>query len=191
MHTIGGQALADLRRLVGVLRDPDTVDDPGLLAATDLLAALETVLSRTRQAGITVHANIEHDVVAGLDTVHRHAVLRVVQEGLTNVLKHAGPAATVSVAIRRDAGGQVLIEVGDDGGYSAPGPNAADPGHGLIVMRERVELLNGSFEAGPRGPGWALRAVLPGGFSGTPDEVAPEPAARRPRRWRGDPRGAG
>lgn len=161
VHTIGAQALADLRRLVSVLRDPDTVEEERLLDATDLSAALAAVMDRTRQAGVAVDAAVDTDVVDGLDVVRRHAVLRVVQEGLTNVLKHAGPGARAQVTIHRSHGTHMLVEVRDDGGCAPPKPGAADSGHGLIVMRERVELLDGSFEAGPLGTGWTLRAALP------------------------------
>ncbi|WP_051581314.1 sensor histidine kinase [Pseudonocardia acaciae] len=161
VHAIGGEALADLRRLVGMLRDPETVGDVGLLAGTDLSAALAQVLDRTRQAGLSVHPDIDEPVLGELDTVRRHAVLRVVQEGLTNVLKHAGPAATAWVTVRPRDGSELLVEVRDDGSGAANRRPAGDPGHGLIVMRERVEVLGGGFEAGRRGSGWAVRAVLP------------------------------
>jgi signal transduction histidine kinase len=160
VRDIGGQALTDLRGLVGLLRDPGTVEDTGLLAATDLAAALTGVLDRTRQAGVRVDARIDADVLDGLDTVHRHAVFRVAQEGLTNVLKHAGPGAAARVRIGRDPDGPLVLEVSDrNGGGSPVAP--VEPGHGLIVMHERVQLLGGTLEAGRSGDGWTLRATLP------------------------------
>lgn len=161
VHTIGGQALADLRGLIGLLRDPGSVEDPGLLSSADLSAALQGVLHRTRQAGVAVNDHIDDHALQELDTVCRHAVLRVVQEGLTNVLKHAGPAATVTVAVRARADEQVITEVVDDGGQATTTSTGAGAGHGLIVMRERVELIGGRFDAGARDQGWAVRAVLP------------------------------
>lgn len=162
VHAIGGQALADLRRLVSVLRDPDSVSDDVLLAATDLSAALSTVIERTRTAGVAVEVAIDAAVVEELDTVHRHAVLRIVQEGLTNVLRHAGPAARAGVCIGQVGDERILVEVSDDGTGTSPRPTPTEPGHGLIVMRERVELLDGSFDAGRVGTGWVLSAALPG-----------------------------
>ena len=181
VHTIGGQALADLRRLVTVLRDPNTVGEPTLLSAAGLVSALSDVVERTRQAGIRVDTVVDADVVERLGTVQRHAVLRLVQEGLTNVLKHAGHGVRAELLVEDDGDGQVRIEVRNDGGGSGP-VQSAEPGHGLLVMRERVELLGGCLEAGPYAPddragpgrrpagtgatpaaatGWALRAVLP------------------------------
>lgn len=166
VHSIGGQALTDLRKLVAVLRNPAEGTDPALLAATDLSTTLDQVLDRTRQAGVDVRADIDPAAVDHLDTVHRHAVWRVVQEGLTNVLKHAGPGAVTEVTVRRDDRGAVLVEVIDDGRIGASvhpvlSGESPDSGHGLIVMRERVELLDGTLRAGPCATGWTLRVTLP------------------------------
>lgn len=161
VHEIGAQALADLRGLVSLLRAPGAVEDGGLLAANDLCAALTGVLDRTRQAGISLTADIDPEALATLDTVHRHAVLRVVQEGLTNVLKHAGPGASAHVAIQRRADGALRLEITDSGGDDHTPLVGAEPGHGLMLMRERVELLGGHLHAGPSGPGWTLQAHLP------------------------------
>lgn len=165
VHTIGGQALADLRRLVAVLRDPKTVGEPALLSATGLTTALSDIVERTRQAGVRVDTAVDADTVERLGTEHRHAVLRLVQEGLTNVLKHAGHGARARLLLGDDGHGRVRVEVCDDGGSGSA--RLAEPGHGLLVMRERVELLGGRLEAEPLSPdrnptaGWALRAVLP------------------------------
>ncbi|WP_181765517.1 sensor histidine kinase [Streptomyces albidus (ex Kaewkla and Franco 2022)] len=160
VHAIGGQALTDLRRLVSVLRDPDTVGEPVLLTASALSAELATVVERTRQAGASVETAVDAETVDGLDTAHRHAVLRLVQEGLTNALKHAGRGVHVRLVLRRDDDGRVRAEVSDDGaGAGTLGGTA--PGHGLLMMRERLELLGGELHVGPCGTGWSLRAVLP------------------------------
>ncbi|WP_063628969.1 sensor histidine kinase [Amycolatopsis taiwanensis] len=161
VHGIAGQALTDLRRLVSVLRDPDSVDDPGLLAPEDLVTALDDVLARTRRAGVAVRAEIARQAVERLDVTHRHAVLRLVQEGLTNVLKHAGRGTCAWVEVSWDEAGQrVRVAVRDDGGGTSDA-HPLGPGHGLAVMRERIELLHGSLRAGPSGGGWALDAILP------------------------------
>jgi signal transduction histidine kinase len=160
VHGIASEALTDLRGLVSVLRDPAAGDQPGLLTATDLTTALDAVVDRTRQAGVDVDTDIDADAVSHLDVAHRHAVLRVVQEGLTNVLKHAGTGVRARLAItRRPDDGRVEIVVRDTGGTAPrpPGP----PGHGLTVMRERVELLHGSLTAGATATGWRLHAALP------------------------------
>jgi signal transduction histidine kinase len=93
------------------------------------------------------------------------SVYRLVQEGLTNVLKHAGPAsAAVTVRCSPD---EVSVEVADDGRGAAAAPNAngnGDPGHGLRGMQERVALWGGTFSAGPRpGGGFRVLAHLPYG----------------------------
>ncbi|WP_314174825.1 sensor histidine kinase [Streptomyces winkii] len=190
VHAIGGQALADLRRLVSVLRDPESVGEPVLLTSSALAAELETVVERTRQAGASVETAVDAETVDRLDTACRHAVLRVVQEGLTNVLRHARPGAHVRLVLRPDGQGpddqgpddpasdnpdsddrgpdhrgRVRVEVNDDGGRAGPDAArpapAAEPGHGLLVMRERLELLGGELHVGPDGVGWTLLALLP------------------------------
>jgi signal transduction histidine kinase len=172
VHTIGGQALTDLRRLVAVLRDPATAGQPVLLSSDGLSAELERVVERTRQAGASVETAVDPETLGRLDTAHRHAVLRLVQEGLTNALRHARPGAHVRLALRSDGGGRVRVEVNDDGGKDAgTGPPArigehpGHPGHGLLVMRERLELLGGQLHVGPEDGGWALRAVLPDAYA--------------------------
>ncbi|GAB3911990.1 hypothetical protein GCM10029964_118980 [Kibdelosporangium lantanae] len=150
VHDSGTAAMADLRTLVSVLRDPDGEHD----AVTDLPSALRAAVDRIEAAGPKVTADINPEV-AGLDGVLRLAVLRVVQEGLTNVLKHAGTKAEVVLTVHRDDDA-VVVTLTDDG-PAAP----ANPGHGLIGMRERVELVGGSLRAGPTGRGWLVHARLP------------------------------
>jgi signal transduction histidine kinase len=163
LHASGTTALADLRRLVAVLRDPSADGsayvpiEPGALPD-----ALATTVDRATRAGLTVEADID-PAVATLDAVRGLAVLRLTQEGLTNVARHAGPSATakLTVTVRADA---VHWEVTDDGGRAdALRPTTAEPGHGLVGMRERVEVLGGTLTAGPTGSGWRLATVLPAG----------------------------
>jgi signal transduction histidine kinase len=142
--------MADLRTLVQVLRDPAGGHD----AVTDLPTALQAAVQRIEAAGPSVNADID-PAVADLDAVLRLAVLRVVQEGLTNVLKHAGSKAKVRLTVGR---GPNNVEVTlSDNGPGAP----AEPGHGLIGMRERVELAGGQLVTGPAGEGWRVHARLP------------------------------
>jgi signal transduction histidine kinase len=156
----GRQALTEMRRLLGILREPDEelalTPQPGL---GELPALAESV----RAAGLPVHLVVDGSGAALPPAVDVSAY-RIVQEALTNVLKHAGSAhAEVSIGYADDS---VTIEVTDDG----PGLRAADPvwaetapgGRGLAGMRERVALFGGDLRAGP-GPdgGFTVRVRLP------------------------------
>ncbi len=160
VHATGSAVLGDLRRLVAVLRDPTTAgaDNAPLLHPADLPDSLEDTIARSRQAGLTVVSSMD-PATAELDAVRGLTVLRVVQEGLTNVLKHAGPgaSATVRVAAEED---EVLVEVSDDGAGSRP-QFAESGGHGLLGLRERVDLVGGTLDAGPAESGWRVVALLP------------------------------
>ncbi|WP_067456924.1 sensor histidine kinase [Actinomadura macra] len=177
LHASGASALADLRHLVAVLRDPDLVQgEPGvsLVERDGLAAALEAALERGRRAGLEIAGDIDPEVT-GLDAVRRLTVLRIVQEGLANVAKHAGPGTSATLSVRVD-GQAVRLEIADDGAAAPPGtvlppgtavpPGSAvaagPPGHGLAGMTERVELLGGTLAAGPREHGgWRLLAEIP------------------------------
>ncbi len=149
----GREALAEMRRLLGVLR-PEGEDAE--LAPAPGLDNLDRLISQVRAAGLPVELQIEGDpapLPAGIDL----SAYRIVQEGLTNALKHAGPAhASVVVRYGED---DVEIEVADDGSGPA---DIAGGGYGLAGMTERVKLFGGEFESGPRnGGGFVLRARLP------------------------------
>ncbi|WP_223199306.1 sensor histidine kinase [Solihabitans fulvus] len=162
VHTSGTAALADLRRLIGVLRNPSVAqDDLGslLVEPATLPASLRAVVERGRGAGVEVVDSID-PAVAGLDAVRGLAVLRLVQEGLTNVGKHAGPSARARLVVRLGEDGAASVEIRDEGGAERA-PAGDRVGHGLVGMRERVELVGGRFEAGPDGSGWRLAATLP------------------------------
>jgi signal transduction histidine kinase len=110
-------------------------------------------------------------------------VLRLTQEALTNVAKHAGASAlarlTVSVL-----DGAVHWEVSDDGGGWVPAAVPSGGGHGITGMRERVEVLGGHLEAGPTGAGWRVRTVLPAAATGpAPSPLSPAvaPASSAPQ----------
>ncbi|MFI5895874.1 sensor histidine kinase [Actinoplanes sp. NPDC051513] len=160
VHGTGTTALADLRRLVEVLRGPGGMRSDAAIAAIEpgaLPAALGAAVDTARRTGLTVEADIDQ-AVGGVDAVRGLAVLRLTQEALTNVAKHAGPTARASLRVSVDDGA-VSWEVADDGG---PGqPNAEGGGHGLVGMRERVEVLGGRLTAGPDGSGWRVHTVLP------------------------------
>jgi signal transduction histidine kinase len=170
VHGTGTAALADLRRLVAVLRDPNRGTDAALTAIEPgaLPAALEAAVETARRAGLTVETTIDPEV-GSLDVVRGLAVLRLTQEALTNVARHAGPAARAGLRVEvrgRDPGdgggaaGDVIWSVADDGGGVVPGLPSGG-GHGLTGMRERVEVLGGRLTAGPVGAGWRVETTLP------------------------------
>ncbi|MEU1302062.1 sensor histidine kinase [Streptomyces shenzhenensis] len=165
----GRDALEDMHRIVRVLRGGRA---PGQSEAADADAGrrrvslddLETVAERARDAGLTVALETE-GVRGRLSTADELTVLRIVQESLTNVLRHAGPGAEVTITLRFDKDA-VRVRVVDDGGGRLAGPRTASArgsgGNGLVGMRERVEVSGGSFTAGPRlGAGWQVDAELP------------------------------
>jgi signal transduction histidine kinase len=148
----GREALAEMRFMVGALRR----DGNGSDASAPGLDRLDELIARARDAGLEVRVCVQgqpEPLSAGLDLV----AYRVVQEALTNTLKHANAdGATVLV---RYAGGALELQIHDFGrGRQAAMP----PGHGIIGMRERVSLYGGEFEAGPRADGgFAVTARLP------------------------------
>jgi signal transduction histidine kinase len=152
-------ALTELRRLLGVLRQDS--EPQGDLAPVPGLADLDGLLAEVSKAGLAVKLRVEgtpSQLPAGVDL----SAYRIVQEALTNVVKHAGPARAQATIRYRDQ--DVTVEVTDDGrGAAAPtGDGRAEVGHGLIGMRERVQLFGGDLEAGPRpGGGFRVAARLP------------------------------
>ncbi len=155
------QALAETRRLLGVLRDPD--EESGL-APQPGISDLDALAASVRTAGLPVNLAVDGDLAA-LPAAMNVSVYRIVQEALTNVLKHAG-SARADVTIGRVAD-TVTVEVTDDG-TGQPGPLPPVRGHGLAGMGERAALFGGDLAAGPRpGGGFAVRARLPLG-NGTP-----------------------
>ncbi|MGW8886263.1 sensor histidine kinase [Streptomyces sp. NPDC055749] len=161
LHSSAGAALTDLRRLVAVLRARDrTGPDTGSLVSPGALpAALESVVEHSRQTGLAVTASVDPRV-ARLDAVRGLAVLRLAQEGLANAAKHGGPGAHAELAVRV-AYDAVHVTIHDDGAGRARPPSPGPSGHGLIGMRERVDLLGGRLDAGPEAVGWRLTAELP------------------------------
>jgi signal transduction histidine kinase len=150
----GRQALTEARRLLGMLRRDGEREE---LEPQPGVEQIDGLVEQVRKAGLKVALHVEGEPVAlpaGLDL----CVYRVVQEGLTNALKHAG-RAHADVRLRY-APRALDVEISDDGrGESTNGDGA---GHGLIGMRERVALYGGTFEAGRRdGGGFEIRAHLP------------------------------
>jgi signal transduction histidine kinase len=149
------QALEETGRLLNVLRDPD---EEAVLDPPPAIGELDALTARVRAAGLPVDLVIDGDL-AMLPAVMDISVYRIVQEALTNVLKHAGPArAEVIIGCEQDT---VTIEVTDNG-TGPPGNGSSGSGHGLAGMRERAAAFGGELAAGPRpGGGFAVRAWLP------------------------------
>ncbi|TDD65009.1 sensor histidine kinase [Jiangella aurantiaca] len=168
IEEIGRSALAEMRRVVGVLRSPDGDDrgaQPATLAPQPGLGDLAQLAEQMRDAGLPVDVTIDGEpgaVPVGVDL----AAFRVIQEALTNTIKHAGPS-TAAVNVRY-LPSEVHVEICDDGRGVAAALEGRRPGHGLLGMRERVALYGGTLAAGPRrGGGYEVRAKIPYDGNGT------------------------
>jgi signal transduction histidine kinase len=154
------ESLDEMRRLLGVLRaDRVSADEVAELAPATGLGGLDALATRVTESGVPVETKVVGErtpIPVGVDL----AAYRIVQEALTNVLKHAGPARA-SVLVRYEPGA-VHLEVVDDGrGAAARGVTGNGSGHGLVGMRERAALYGGELEAGPRpGGGYRVAATL-------------------------------
>ncbi|HEX7352858.1 sensor histidine kinase [Brachybacterium sp.] len=150
----GRAALADMRSLLGVLRQEDETSfgpQPGP-------EVLPELLERVRSAGLSVELERDGDL-DDLPQALGVSLFRLVQESLTNVLKHAGPGATASVRMFRTPQ-QLTIEVLDDGQGTDPASDGQ--GHGLTGMRERMSVFGGTLQAGPLpSRGYRVRATVP------------------------------
>lgn len=160
IESTGRDALVELRRLLGLLRTPGEGDSP--LQPLPSLASLEEgtgMLEDVRQAGHEVTLEVRgvpHDVPAGVEL----SAYRVVQEALTNAVKHA-PAAPVRAVVDHEHG-DVRVEVHNGPGRAGEGTALDSGGHGLTGMQERVRLYDGELTAGPDDSGgWVVRARFP------------------------------
>ncbi len=155
-------ALSELRRMLGVLRHDD--DRPASLIPAPGVSSLTTLVDQVRAAGVVVSLDVRSVRASDLSATADLAIYRIVQEALTNVVKHVANA-TVTVELR-DEPEALVLEILDDGGgglvpYPAPF-DEADSHHGIIGMRERVALFHGDFEARPRAEGgFRVFAKLP------------------------------
>jgi signal transduction histidine kinase len=155
----GRDALSEMHRMRGVLRlhdgaAPEREPQPGV-------DDLDTLVARTREAGLDAELQVEgpaRRLPAGVET----SIYRIVQEALTNVVRHASANhAVVTLTYSQDA---LEVTVLDDGvGPDVGAGNGSDAGHGLVGMRERVALFGGELETGARhnGDGYRVRAWLP------------------------------
>jgi signal transduction histidine kinase len=153
---MGREALDEMRRLVGVMRDAGERPE---LAPQPTVAEIEALAERARAAGLHVELSVEgerRDLPPGVDL----SAYRVVQEALTNTIKHAN-AVSATVAIRY-GDGELFVAVTDDGSGSGSRVDVPSGGHGLTGMRERVALYGGELDAGEReGGGFEVRARFP------------------------------
>ncbi|MFE9920980.1 sensor histidine kinase [Streptomyces sp. NPDC005774] len=150
------QGLSEMRRLIGILRDGEDDREP---VATPTLDGLGALVEGARANGLDVTLDATYsDVPASVEL----AAYRIVQESLTNALKHAAPGE-VTVCLRRPADALDIRVTSPHDGRDAP--RAPGSGAGLVGMRERAALLDGTFEAGPKsgpkGKLWVVRATLP------------------------------
>ncbi|MFD8934096.1 sensor histidine kinase [Streptomyces sp. NPDC059578] len=174
IEAAGSEAMVAMRRVVGLLRHADHDSDSG--ADTDTGADIDidhtddgapaspgpeqlgTLVERFGRQGPSTRLTVPDDASHWPPEV-TSTVYRIVQEALTNVLRHARHARSVEVTVVR-AAGVVTVEVVDDAPHPGRPPHRG--GYGVIGMRERVETLGGSLHAGPRpGAGWSVRAALP------------------------------
>ncbi|MFD8914632.1 sensor histidine kinase [Streptomyces sp. NPDC059575] len=168
----GRQAMSELRRVLGVLRAEQPGERP--LGPQPGIRDLDALLARVRSAGL----GVTYRTVGDLDTLGSSmqlTVYRIVQEALTNTLKHAGADSTAEVCVTADAG-QVRIRIADTGAppeVHGPQPRPDDPGHGLVGIRQRAALYGGTVTIGPREdrPGWIVDVVLH--VSGAPAPPSP------------------
>jgi signal transduction histidine kinase len=158
LSEVAREALTDMRRLLGVLRQ----DQPADLAPQPELADLPALVDTARKAGVSVELSAPpalDQVPAGVGV----CAYRIVQESLSNASQHA-PGAPITVSVGHDSGAVLLRVANGPGGPADPSENERGPGHGLTGMRERVALLGGSLSAGPSPDGgFVVSAVLPVG----------------------------
>jgi signal transduction histidine kinase len=151
---VGRQALAEMRRLLGVLRENGR---PSTLAPQPGIAEIEGVVERVRAAGLPVRYDVDGRASDAVPDGVQLAAFRIVQEALTNTLKHAGAGTETQVRLEL-VDGTLLIEVADAG---PPAVSAAHEGGGLRGMRERAAVYDGTVQAGPRRDGgWQVHTRL-------------------------------
>jgi len=152
----GHSALTEMRRMVGLLRAPEEASATEPLPR---LAEVEQLVEKVRAAGVPVNLEVEGDARRLADGTELSAY-RIVQESLTNSVRHGGPDVTASVAIEYSEDNLDLLILDDGRGASAE--SGDEVGHGIVGMRERIIVLGGEFSAGPRtGGGYQVHAIIP------------------------------
>jgi signal transduction histidine kinase len=153
----GHSALTEMRRVVGLLRENETGSPE--LAPLPTLDDLGTLVEQVRSTGVPVDLTVE-GAARPLEEGVELSAYRIVQESLTNAVRHGGPSVAADVAV--SYGDESLDVVVADNGRGAATASGNGGGHGLVGMRERVAVLGGSFEAGPRpGGGYRVHASIP------------------------------
>jgi len=152
----GHGALTEMRRMVGLLRAPEETSETEPLPR---LEDVEQLVVQVRAAGLPIDLEVEGDVRRLADGTELSAY-RIVQESLTNSVRHGGPGVTAKVAISYRKDHLNLLIVDDGRGASAESGN--EIGHGIVGMRERIAVLGGEFSAGPKsGGGYQVHAIIP------------------------------
>jgi signal transduction histidine kinase len=158
IESISREALKEIRRALGVLREGGQEQT---VTAASLTTRIGTLLEPLQDAGIRVEAHVDIGD-ASLPRAPADAVYRVVQESLTNVMRHAA-ADAVRLRVARE-GGTVKVEITNDGARPAVASRSgagSGGGHGLLGMRERVTALGGQLHAGPEGGGFKVTGMVP------------------------------
>ncbi|QCB51249.1 two-component sensor histidine kinase [Rhodococcus sp. PAMC28707] len=162
VHLTASDALADIRRLLAALREPSLNEvplvDPGAVRS-EIYAAIE----RTRRAGYEVVADVDADICE-LDAISRLSLLRIVQESLTNVMKHAATGSAVNLSIARKGAG-FSVRIINTGVESMP---PSGEGYGVIGMQERIALVGGQLVTTATVDGWELDAWIPATAAAAP-----------------------
>jgi signal transduction histidine kinase len=156
----GRASLNEMRKMLGLLKqDAQQELDPDQPRPQPGISSLPELIENVRQAGLTVDYEVT-GTPRDLPALLGLTAYRIVQEGLTNTLKHAGPGARTSVHL--DFGREMLtVMVSDDGRGAGVAPSS-DPGHGLVGMRQRASISGGTVNAGPKaGGGYEVIAKLP------------------------------
>ncbi len=158
IESTGRQALAEMERMLGMLRGTD--EEQSLLVPQPSLSSIQSLAAQVSEAGLPVEVIVEGPAITLPPSIDLSAY-RIIQEALTNALKHAGPARA-SVKIRYDSD-SLDLEITDNGeGYSREQQAESEGRRGLIGMRERADLFGGELNVGPRpGGGFRVHARLP------------------------------
>lgn len=158
IQVTGRQALSDMRRMLGLLRDVERGID---LAPQPSISDVDEIVERCNDAGVRTELIVEGAPPADSAAGAEMTSYRIVQEALTNVIKHAGRPVKAVVKITHQTD-SIRVEVTDDGSGATTADVEQTTGHGLVGMRERVELYGGRFRAGPRpGGGFRISATIP------------------------------
>ncbi|MCV7423075.1 two-component sensor histidine kinase [Mycobacterium yunnanensis] len=155
VHETAAVALADIRRLQVALRDP-VLGEVAMIEPEAVWVEVDAAVARARAAGFAVASRVDRHLT-GLDAIARLTLLRVTQEALTNVMKHADPSSPVAVDVQgRDAGVSVRVVSG-----VASKTSSSAEGHGIIGMTERLHRVGGFLEVTRGEREWVVEAWLP------------------------------